>query len=101
MSKIPDLSQFRNKPAAAVIELKQLDPNKMYYTEEMLSRDGSEFILTLLLSAGVVTEEDVRKAKAEFMADQNALLIKTAETNPQVRAILIELDNAKLDPSKN
>lgn len=99
---IPDLGKLKNrKPVvvAAGTDVPQLDPNKMYYTEEMLAADGPEFILTLLLSAGVVTEEQVKQAKAQFMAEQNNLMLKVAETNPELRAILLELH--KKDPSAN
>lgn len=93
-----DLGKFRKVEAPKVEEPAQLDPNKMYYSEEMLSRDGSQFILELLLANGIVNEQMVKDAKEAFMKAQNDLLLETAKTTPQLRAIILELERQKHNP---
>jgi hypothetical protein len=72
MEKKPESNMFDALFGAI---LGEVDETKQYYTEDMFKKDSGGFILALLLHKGLVTEEEVREFKEEWMDSMNKLLI--------------------------
>jgi hypothetical protein len=56
--------------------LGDVDESKQYYTEDMFKQDSGGFIIALLLHKGLVTEEEVKEFKEEWMDSMNKILIE-------------------------
>lgn len=60
-----------------------VDENEQYYTEAMFERETGAFVIALLLTKKLVTQEEVTAFKKQWMETRNKQLIAELKGKPR------------------